>query len=152
MKKIFLAILLVSFVGISFGAGSKKTVTGKYKFEANYVTTYVNSQVDTVIYNMDGSESGTYGTFGAAFLDSVSITNVIVKRVINNQVQATIVGDSVTATIVGTSDTGTGKLATFSLDPKADQLWFIVTYAGSANGTTTPTVKYVIHKLLPFKP
>lgn len=104
--------------------------------------TYANSQVDTVFYARPATLSG--GAFMATWADSVSVTTIIMRRVVDGVVQAVVAGDTLFTSFAGTSTTQ--KIATFTLTPMPGQYAFIVTYASSANGFTSPTVKYGVNQ------
>ena len=56
------------------------------------------------------------------------------------------VGDTLVSALLNRGDTVVTRAVT--LAPLADEYWVIVTYAGSANGVTTPTAVYEFIKTL----
>lgn len=137
------AFVAVVLVALFLGAGSQIGFNSNFDLTASKVThSYTTSEVDTLIWNREGSVSAL--AFAAHFKDSVSVTSVIVRRVIDGQVQAVIAGDTLTPfnSFVSTSNTGSAVTAAVTLAPLADQYWFIITYAGSAQGFTSATAVY----------
>ena len=107
--------------------------------------TYANSQVDTVWWTAEPNVR-TLG-FAVLWADSVSITNVIVRRSYSGILASVIAGDTLSG-LAGASTVGAGVLKTsvVALSPLCEHYAFIVAYAGSANGVTTPVVYYQITK------
>jgi hypothetical protein len=104
--------------------------------------TYAASQVDTVKYVWEGTEHAL--NFYVHVRDSVSITNVIVHRVVDSKLRAVAAGDTIISAVVARQDTVISGAVTPT--PPNEQLWFFVTYAGSAQGVTTPTLTYGLVK------
>jgi len=130
--------LLVVFATVSF-AGQKTIITSGNSSVAKVTNTYANSQVDTVIFTRQAGMSAF--SFAIHAKDSVSITNVILRRVFNGVAQAVAAGDTIVSSAFTTTAAGV-KLASITAAPLGEQYWAIVTYAGSANGVTTPNVVY----------
>lgn len=115
------------------GAGRpSSTVTG----------TYAASQVDTVRYTWEGVEHAL--NFYVHVRDSVSITNVIMRRVQDGTIRAVAAGDTIIGAVVARQDTIIAGQVTPT--PVNEALYFIVTYAGTAQGVTTPTLTYGVVK------
>lgn len=156
MKRLILSFLLFVIVSIGYGASGKVTLTGTTDASvASASNTYANSQVDTVIWTRDGSVSAI--SFAAHFKDSVSVTSCVIRRIVHGTLMAAVAADTVanlqpfastTDGSAGSTVFSDGKSVTglVTLTPLADQYLFIVTYAGSANGVTTPTVIYEVIK------
>lgn len=163
MKKLALVSLLLC-VGVfyAYGASGKKSLPNTFDFRTAKVTnTYANSQVDTVIYNCPAGLNAL--AFAMHFKDSASVTSCVIRRVVDGALMAAIASDTVAAmaafasTVDGSSGSTTfsdGKSVTgaITLAPLCDTFLFIVTYAGSANGVTTPTVVYEAIQQLTKKP
>lgn len=113
---------------------------------------FADSEVDTVKYIRDGSGRLAGLAFACEWNDSVSVSLVTVRRIIDGTVQPLIAGDTLTAytsfSDLTAASEPNAKTATVTLAPLADEYWFIVTYAGSNNGVTAPTVKYMAKKQL----
>lgn len=143
---------LTIFSTIAYAASGQKSLPLSENLATSKVTnTYANSQVDTVIFTREAGLSGL--AFAAHFKDSCSVTSVAVRRVVDGAFMAAVAADTLAnfaafVSIVDGAPTSTtfvnGKsvTATVTLAPQADQYLFIVTYAASANGFTTPTVVY----------
>ena len=140
MKKILAVLMFVPL--LVFGGQTVLTGNGT-SATAVAVNTYTTSQVDTVVLRR--WSSGISGlSFALHVADSTSITNVIVRRVINGLAQAVIAGDTLFSTFTNTSSTlSASKTATVTMTPLCEVYWFVVTYAGSGQGVTTPTVTYI---------
>lgn len=107
--------------------------------------TYAISQVDTLIFNREPGLSGL--AFTAKWKDSVSITSILLRRVVDGKASAFITTDSIMTLLPYLATTvDTTMLKTITLAPLADTYWVIVTYAGSAQGVTTPTAVYQFEK------
>lgn len=142
MKKSKAVVLFILSAILLLSLGTQLTLV---KRSPNYSTisgTFATSQVDTVSCAVEGSELG-YDFFMHPG-DSVSVTNVILRRVIDGKFLGPVAGDTVVGAVVARSDTlirGSVNVA-----PICQSLKFIVTYAGSAQGVTTPTVAYFLMK------
>lgn len=174
MKKIVLsAIALFVVTAVAYSAGQQRSFSlGLDKTNLTISTTYVNSQVDTLIVTRQASWSGF--SFSAKFGDSVSVTNVVVRRVVDGTVAPVFRGTAATPsqdslntinnaagtyTFVGETDASSGSgvfsdgnaaVWAVTLAPAVDQYLIIVKYAASANGgstTSTNTVKYTINPI-----
>jgi uncharacterized membrane protein len=138
MKNVFV-VLLVLVAATGFGAiKSLKSAVPSQAASQTATNTYADSQVDTVKLSRVAGLSAL--AFGVAIGDSVSITDVIVRRVIGGGTTAVAAGDTLYSSYATTA--AGKKLAAVTLAPVAEEYWFIVTYAGSANGVTSPTVTY----------
>lgn len=107
---------------------------------------YAISQVDTLIFNREPGLSGL--AFTAKWKDSVSITSILLRRVVDGKASAFVAAtDSIMTLLPYLATTvDTTMLKTITLAPLADTYWVIVTYAGSAQGVTTPTAVYQFEK------
>ena len=156
MKKVILSVFILFAVYSAYSANGKVTLPfNENQAIVKNTKTYANSQVDTVVFTREAGLSGL--AFGAHFKDSVSVTNVILRRVVDGAIQPVLAGDTLYSSFASTVDgsagnssflDGVGKTIAVTLAPLADQYLFIVTYAGSANGTTTPTAVYEAVKQL----
>lgn len=156
MKNLFLSLIFLLVSSVGYAASGKVTLTGTTDASvASATNTYANSQVDTVVWVRDGSVSAI--SFAAHFKDSASVTSCVIRRVVDGALMAAVTADTVAniqpfvSVVDGASGSTTysnGKSVTglVTLTPLADIYLFIVTYAGSANGVTTPTVKYEVVK------
>lgn len=122
--------------------GTQLTFRGGGRVTSTVTGYYADDQVDTVTYSVEGVEAAA--RFFVQHDDSISITDVIVRRVYNGQWMAVQAGD----TILGaTAATAAGvQSAAVTLTPLADTWKFIVTYASSANGITDSTLTYGLVK------
>jgi len=119
---------------------------------SSVVKTYANSQVDTVTWAREGGVSAL--AFGAEWKDSVSLTSVQVVRLVNGKqfrTNGTVARDSVVEfrtyqNLANTANPDSACVGVVQLYPIADSYQFIVTYAGSGNGVTNPTVVYELIK------
>lgn len=106
---------------------------------------YATSQVDTLIFNRESGLSGL--SFTAKWKDSVSITSILLRRIVDGKASAFITTDSIQTGLPYLATTvDTTMLKTITLAPLAEQYWVIVTYAASAQGVTTPTAVYQFQK------
>ena len=137
----FVASVLVA-LSLAYAASGQKTIPlANGKSTSSVTNTFANSQVDTVRFTREAGLSGLAFAFYSA--ESLSVTNVICRRVVNGRAQSVIAGDTIVGAFAFAGATAdTMKLATVTLAPIPTEYWFIVTYAGSANGVTAPTVKY----------
>jgi hypothetical protein len=139
MKKITVALLVVLAIA---SIGASLTLTGS-SMKTSYVAgTYANSQVDTLTWIRSGNETGA--TFWMRSRDSVSITIAILRRQFRGGLAPVKAGDTLLTAKASIGDTTLN--ATITLSPYCDTTKIFVTYAGSANGVTTPTVEYGIGK------
>lgn len=146
MKQVILFVACLMLV-ISFAnaAGNNKTFALRIGDAATQVisVTYANSQVDTLKLAREAGVA-TY-SLSMSFADSASLTKIIMVRVINGVQQDTLAGDSVMSTFACTA--AESKTISWTVAPLPEQYWFFVTYAGSANGVTSPTVRYSVQRI-----
>jgi len=152
MKKLVLSLFALALgVGLVFGANGKKTIPLALDISPGKVTnTFANSQVDTVIFNREASLSSL--AFAMHGKDSFQVLTIKVRRVVDGALMAQVASDTLdravfTSTTDGSAGSttfsdGSSATATVTLTPLCDQFLFIVTYASSGNGVTTPTVVY----------
>jgi hypothetical protein len=135
MKKI-LVVAVISVVAVVL-MGATLSFTGMGKLISTASGTYAASQKDTVNYTVEGIETSLRFYFQAG--DSVSITNVIVRRLVGSTVFPVVAGDTLIGAVVSvTNDTLlSGAINTYQIR---------VTYAASGQGVTSPTSKYFIVK------
>jgi hypothetical protein len=131
---------------------------------------YVNSGVDTLYYEAENNVLAL--NFSATYSDSVSLTNVVLYRYPVNHAagnfesqrnavlgtQTALVGDTLFTTAMDTSHVGrtAGTTVSFgapvvllqstTVGPVGEYM-FVVKYAASLNGVTTPTVSYNVTKV-----
>ena len=140
--KLFLPFLAA--LAVVLFMGNQQTVIETIKAVARVDTTlFVNSQVDTISYVRPAGLEGF--SFAPHWKDSVSVTNAIMRRVVNGEIRAAIAGDTLFGALASTS-ADTSLLVTATLAPLAERYVVIVTYAGSANGVTTPVVTYAFNQ------
>jgi len=144
MNRFALFSLITAFALVLIGAGINQGFQPSSYSKAiiDGTRTFANSQVDTLKYTRPSGLAGA--AFSVAFGDSFSVTNVIMRRVVNNEVLAVVAGDTLVGAVAGTA--AGARVATITLAPLVDEYRFFVTYAGSANGFTTPTVNYAIQQ------
>lgn len=122
---------------------------------------YANSQVDTIYYTRNPFLTAL--AFSPHWKDSVSITNVIVRRIVQGEWIPVLLGDTVTAfsALVNTATAGvqgsaanpsTVRSGAVVLTPYTDVLAIIVTYAATQNGLVVGTAKvdYMFQQTLSF--
>jgi len=137
------SLLLAGLIGLLLLClGNQLTLVRKFPNFSTATGAFVASQVDTVSYAVEGSEQAL--GFFVHPGDSVSITNVIVRRVVNSKMLGTVAGDTIIGAVIGRSDTLIYAAA--AVTPICQTMKFIVTYASSAQGVTTPTVNYDLLK------
>jgi len=142
MKKSKLLLLASLTILLALSLGNQLTLINRSPNYSTATGTFVLSQVDTVSYAVEGNAQA-FGFFMHPG-DSVSVTNVILRRVVDGKMLGTVTGDTIVGAIVARSDTliyGSVNVA-----PICQSMKFIVTYAGSAQGVTTPTVTYDLMK------
>lgn len=114
-----------------------------------YNGTFANSQTDTIHIPLEAEHSTI--AFGAHFQDSVNITNVIVRRIVNGEPASVVAGDTIQSAFIDTSVAGyrgtaanpsSSFLKSITIGPKPDEFWVIVAYASSKNGVTNAKVRY----------
>lgn len=148
MKKFTAVFALLLVPVLLFGAGNKKTVVNNNDGSVASVTaSYAKSYVDTVKFVRPPGLNAF--AFAAEWQDSVSITSVTYVRVIDGTPCPAAAADTLSSFYAFTgTPTGANPIRAcvqaVTLAPLADEYWFYVTYAGSACGVTSATVKYKI--------
>lgn len=148
MKKFTAVLMLLLVPVLLMGAGNNKTVANVSDGSVAYVTaSYAISYVDTVKFIRPAGL--TAFAFAAEWQDSVSITSVTYKRVIDGTPCAAATADTLSSFYAFTgTPTGANPIRScvqaVTIAPLADEYWFFVTYAGSACGVSSNTVKYKI--------
>jgi hypothetical protein len=165
-KILTISLLCLAVICIAFASGGKVTLGQRTGLlSSNNTDSYAASNVDTVIWSREANVTAI--AFGGHFSDSVSITNIVMRYVVDGTVVPVGVGDTLTPhgnaagtfTFVNTTN-GAPTSTTYShgsslLCPITtatytsllpDQLLFIVTYAGSGQGVSTPTVRWGVEK------
>lgn len=159
MKK--LALILVFIVSsVAFSQGNQLILTQNNSWSptSSVVSTYADSQIDTVVYLREAGVSAI--TFSAQYDDSVKFyvdSGCVVVRVFNGTAVPRVAGDTLyfsnkAFTVDGdpTSETfsnGNAISGTPTFAPYADKYLFIIRYAADGNGTTSPSVTYKVHKV-----
>lgn len=147
MKKVLKAVsgmLVFASTFLFIGAGNNSTIPVRAGSQQTTIAvTYANSQVDTLRFIREPGLSGL--SFGLHAKDSMSLTSVIVRRIVDGVQLAPVAGDTIIGAVVSITN-DTLKLATVTLAPICDEYRLYVTYAGSANGVTTPTAVYVFNR------
>lgn len=148
MKRLIPVIILISSLFL-LGAGSKISIGSGSPFGFTR-TTYANSRVDTLIF-MRPAGLGSL-SFSAHWMDSVSVTNVILRRAADGELIPVQTGDTLTAFTAfsnftagfqgSTADPSGSALNTVTTTPVPTSFVFIITYAASNNGVTNPKVYY----------
>lgn len=144
LSKIIVIAGIIAIVIVATGAGVNTRLSGIDLANSKYVGTYANSQVDTIKWAREASCSGA--AFAIHLKDSASVTSVILRRIIDGKVSKAILADTLTNVAWVSITNDSVATQTITLTPLADEYWFFVTYAGSANGVTTPTVTYEVIK------
>lgn len=154
MKNILITMLTVISFAVLMGIVTPSptyatllTIPQNTGYALSTVTgTYANSQTDTVYFYRNRYLSTL--SFGIYNADSVSITSIVVRRIINGNWTTVFAGDTLGTSI--TSTTTNNKLYFVTLNtaslPQCDLFAFVIVYAGSANGVTTPNVTYLTNK------
>lgn len=137
------SILAFSLIGfILIGAGINKTFRGRGQQTATITGTYATSQVDTLYYNVEGTEAAL--RFWVDVGDSASITSAFLRRMINEKLTLPVAGDTLIGAVVCRQDSViTGSIAVATI---AQKYRIIITFAATAQGVTTPTITYGISK------
>lgn len=142
MKKLAVASVLILIVAlVAFSA--QLTLKGAGRPVSLATGTYANSQIDTVTYTVEGSV--TAYRFYIHPADSVSVTNIIVRRIFDSRLLSVQAGDTIIGALASIS-ADTLLTGAAPATPLCEQLKFLVKYAASANGVTTPTVTYGLVK------
>lgn len=139
LKLGILPVIAIMFMGAGNNTGFSPRVGYAYDMKS---FTYANSQVDTLVINREAGVQA-YG-FSIHVKDSASITNAILFRTIRGKLQGVQAGDTVVSVMLCRQDSAITR--SIVLAPLAEQYTIIVTFAGSANGVTTPTVEYLVQK------
>lgn len=125
--------------------GPQSVIEGTYSNSTSTIDTADTEktiQRDTLMYNRPAGLSGA--AFAVAFGDSAKILNVIMARIVNNQVLAAVAGDT---TLAGFAITAAGaRSVTLTLTPLVDAYRFIVSYDTTANGVSSPWVVYKVEQ------
>lgn len=143
MKKMMFG-LTVGVVAL-LSLGTILTVSRKSDGIHSTTGSYADSQVDTVKFVRPANIGAL--AFAAEWQDSVSVTSAVYRRVIDGTAIPAIASDTLSSFYAFTgTPTGANPVRAITqaitLAPLADEYWVIVTYASSANGTTSETVKY----------
>lgn len=146
MKKFIIpGLLLLVVVFIFLGASGQVTLTLNAGTSVTKSSkAYAASQVDTVRMSRDRAVAAM--SFAVHFKDSVSITSAIVRRVYDGVAEAALTTDSLAAFTGFVSTAAASVGATITMAPLPDEYWIVVTYAGSAQGFTTPTAVYEVNR------
>lgn len=143
MKRTYVVALAVILATLAIGASI--TLTGSsVTVSKSAVGTYANSQVDTLTWVRTGNETGA--SFFIKAGDSVSITNVILRRQFWGTLLAAIAGDTILGSTASTANTGYATYGTITLSPYCDTVKIIVNYDTTNNGVTSPYVQYGVAK------
>jgi hypothetical protein len=150
MKKSFLKVLaVVALVSIAYytvyAAGVNKNLSvGLGQTLQKTTGTYAASQVDTITFSRDANCQAY--AFAMSWADSVKITTILLKRVINGVEMAQVTTDSLVASAGFSSTAAVGLTKAITLAPLADQYRIYITYNASDNGVTSATNAYEVLK------
>lgn len=140
-----LVLILVLAVAEVWAASGKVSFGGSGAAVSKTTKTYANSQVDTLVFNREAGLATL--AFTARWKDSVKLTSILLRRVVDGIASAQLTTDSIMTLLPYTATTSdTTLLKAITLAPAADQYWVIVTYVSSGNGVTTPTAVYEFQK------
>ena len=141
-KAVLMFAVATLVVTQAFGTGNKKTVPQNASMPVSkVVVSYATSYVDTIYYNREAGLAGL--AFAGHWQDSVSITNVIVRRMVDGKTEGALAGDTLTAFSSKVAVTNDTTLAgTITLAPLCDTYIVYVTYAGSGQGVTSAKATY----------
>ena len=150
MKKIVFCLLFCTTFAL--GAGNNIKIPSEDGSKAYVGVTFTNNQVDTIFYQRPAILAGL--AFSMTFDDSVVIQNVIMRRMVQNELMPVQVGDTVfkadsnfVANFNGsTANPSYAKSTTVTLTPLCDAYVFFVTYGVIHCGTTNPKVYYVFQQ------
>ena len=144
--KILAVVLLVSIpIYIVYAAGVNKNLgIGTGMTIQKTTGTYAASQVDTLTWTRDANVQAY--AVGFSWADSVNITTILLKRVINGVEMAQVTTDSLVASAGFASTAAVGLTKTVTLAPMADQYRIYITYNASNNGVTSATNAYEVLK------
>lgn len=146
MKKLILILFVLS---IGYAQNSRinlKTLPGERA--AFTLTTYANSQTDTVVWFREPGVSAI--SFIASYSDSVLTDNdsaCFVRRIVDNTFMTRIANDSLTFSSQASTASTFILMGTPTYAPYPDAYAFIVKYAATGNGTSTPSVLYKVEKV-----
>lgn len=135
---IFLSLLLTSMILM----GASLTLVKRSPNYSVVTGTYAASQVDTISYSVEGNEQAL--RFYVHSKDTVNITSIITRRVVDSKLMGVQVGDTISGAIAALTDTlisGSVPVTT-----PCQSLKVFVTYAGTFQGVTTPNVTYTMAK------
>jgi len=160
MKRIIIALLLLSVLVVIalYAAGSKYTLSSGSNASVVRAASkaYADSRTDTVIITRDAALSAL--AFGCHWRDSVSVTLVTIKRLVNGVLMgsgagntAPLLGDTLVPYTSFATTIAASKTAAITLAPLCDQYMILIVYAGSANGVTSATVDYEAIKHYAYK-
>lgn len=137
---IFLLGLVVTTIDPALSAGNNKTfaIASGNNSTTPVSVSYANSQVDTLILWREAKASAYSLT--CSWADSVSITNIILRRLVNGVLMPVVAGDTLLGATATTASTS--QCLTITLQPMPEAYRIIVTYASSANGVTSATARY----------
>jgi hypothetical protein len=149
-------VLAVVIFALALATGTKKTLPLNQGLgSTNYVGTFANSQVDTLTFQREAGLSGL--AFAVHWKDSVNVTRAVVYRQVDGQWQWPAANDTIITAFTYNDSTsapwgpGYAVTKTITLAPLADNYVVVITYAGTLNGVTTPTVRYEFIKQLSAK-
>jgi hypothetical protein len=141
MKKIPMILGVTMVAVLALGVTLNFSGTGKLTSTAS--GTYAANQIDTVNYTPEGVETALRFWIKAA--DSVSVTNVIVRRKMGTTILPPVAGDTIIGAFVATTnDTVVGGTVNYA--PLVQTLIVRVAFAGSGQGVTSPNVNYFMVK------
>jgi hypothetical protein len=139
--------LLFGFMILSFlGATAWKVMSVANNGVSKYSTTFANSQRDTVVFRRDGVLTNL--SFAVHYKDSVSLTEVYVRRMVGGEFTADSTRLVGATTNFAAGYQGTSANPSFAasynitLAPFCDSYVVIVVHAASNNGVTSPNVDY----------
>jgi len=153
MKR-FLYLILPALLAVYLFVGAsaiKKTFPMSDSRASVFLTnSYANSTsdtstvrlIDTLLYIRSLNVSAV--ALSLEYGDSVSIVDVIMRRVIGTTELAVQAGDTLYSAFAKTA--AGVSTAAITLLPLCDAYRFYVTYDTAANGVTSPTMKYVIQQ------
>jgi len=166
MKKLLVSLVVLAIFSATGYSTQRVLPLNKGLTQTSVSGAVATSQVDTVIFSNEGNLQGA--TFAAFYSDSVNITSCVVRRVVNGVVQTVAIGDTLNAFssfakngsgnptssvaqafVVASAANPNAVQAAGSADLRgaAEQYYFIITYAGSAIGTSTVATYKVLKTL-----
>lgn len=147
-RKMFVFVLLALVAMVLMGASGKKNVPLSSGTATTVLqTAYVSAQVDTLVVTREaGLSAASFGIYAA---DSINISKVILRRVVNGYPLAVQVGDTLMSAADSAASSYTA-LKAITLAPVCEQFWIIVTYNTDKNGINQSkdanTVRYAINR------